>query len=377
MPKPTSTITATTTTTTRLTQLTLHESLMRSRSSSLGQIPNQQKTNWDGNNDQQNRDTQKKVDWQKIPMLRQHKRKRMQSKSPTSKTSTANKFADLPLDDDGDNATFKAVNKPPPILLYGIEDITKLTTLLNTVVSAGDYKYKIVTSQQLRISSTCVEKYKKIIELIREQGLIGHTFTRKDDRPYGVVIKHLHFTTPIKVIKEAIELTGNKIRGKIINARFGPSKKPLNTFFVNMEPGPNNKLVKDIMYIFNMRVSIEDPKKKKTIVQCQRCQQYGHTKNNCLRPYRCVKCAEAHKTTDYPKKDRNTPAKCALCLGSHPANYKGCEVYREIEKRRTPTINRKPKEINQKPPQNAKEKNEAIAWIPQSTPPNTHTYLTH
>ena len=49
-----------------------------------------------------------------------------------------------------------------------------------------------------------------------------------------------------------------------------------------------------------------------------------------MRPFHCVKCAQSHKTSDCPKRDRNTPAQCALCHGSHPANYKGCEVYREI-----------------------------------------------
>lgn len=75
----------------------------------------------------------------------------------------------------------------------------------------------------------------------------------------------------------------------------------------------------DTLHIYNTIVTIEDPRKLKTVVQCTKCQQYGHTKNNCLRPYRCVKCAEAHNTSDCPKKDRNSPAKCALCLGSHPA----------------------------------------------------------
>lgn len=331
-------------------QRTLYETLFngRPRSSSVGQTPELINITHDSI-PHQNQDSRKSNEWQKVPLLRQHKRKRLQSNSPpTGKTSVANRFAKLPLDDDGSNSATKRENKPPPILLYGIEDIRGLTDLLNTVVSAEDYKYKIVTPQQLRITSATAEKYKMIIELVRKQGLIGHTFTKKEDRPYRIVIKHLHFTTPKEAITEAIEQTGNSIRGEIINARLGPSKKPLNTFFVNIEPGPNNKLVKSINYIFNTRVSIEDPKKKNTIVQCQRCQQYGHTKNNCLRPYRCVKCAEGHKTSDCPKKDRNSPAKCALCLGNHPANYKGCEVYREIEKRKGIRFtNRKPMESNQ------------------------------
>lgn len=126
-------------------------------------------------------------------------------------------------------------------------------------------------------------------------------------------------------------------------------------FFVNIEPSLNNPKVKDIEFIYHTRVKIEDPKKTNEIVQCTRCQQYGHTKNNCMRPYRCVKCAGEHKTTDCPKKDRNTPATCALCFGDHPANYKGCQVYKEIRARKTTWIvNNKTKPVVQntlaKPP---------------------------
>jgi hypothetical protein len=50
------------------------------------------------------------------------------------------------------------------------------------------------------------------------------------------------------------------------------------------------------------------------------CQQYCHSKSYCNKPYLCVKCRASH----------NTPAKCALCEGDHPANYKGCEHYKKV-----------------------------------------------
>jgi Associated with zinc fingers. len=89
-------------------------------------------------------------------------------------------------------------------------------------------------------------------------------------------------------------------------------KKPTSTFFVNLEQKENNKEVYGMKYIYHTKAIIEPPKKKTGLVQCMRCQQYGHTKNNCMRPWRCVKCASNHKTTDCPKTDRNTPATCAL-----------------------------------------------------------------
>lgn len=182
-----------------------------------------------------------------------------------------------------------------------------------------------------------MEVYKKLITTVRENGLIGHTFNRKDERPFRIVIRNLHPTTPISAIREAIEETGNTVTGEIINAKYGKDKIPTSTFFANILPGPNNKAAKAIKYINRQVVVIEDPKKRQSVVQCQRCQQYGHSKNYCMRPYRCVKCAQSHKTSECPKTDRSTPAVCALCQGSHPANYKGCEVYKEILARKRQT----------------------------------------
>lgn len=94
-------------------------------------------------------------------------------------------------------------------------------------------------------------------------------------------------------------------------------------FFVNLEPSPNNSEVKTIEYIiYHTRVVIEDSRRSKDIPQCTRCQQYGHTKNNCMHPYRCVKCVEGHKTTECPKKDRNTPATYILLWGPPSKLYR-------------------------------------------------------
>lgn len=67
-----------------------------------------------------------------------------------------------------------------------------------------------------------------------------------------------------------------------------------------------------------------------------------------MRPYRCVKCGESHKTSDCPRKDKNTPATCALCQGEHPANYKGCEIYKEILKRKNKLPQKR--QVQEKPP---------------------------
>lgn len=277
-------------------------------------------------------------DWQKVPEVRTKKRKLAPKTPSPDQLRTANRFSGLAVDSTepnmADNQRDKRQPKPPPIILYGIEDLTQLTKLVEEVVHKEDYTFKVASKNQLIISTKSIEKYKIMIEHIRGKGLIGHTFTRKDERCPRFVIKHLHFSTPVQAIIEAIEETGNRVKGEIVTARKRGTKEPLNTFFVNVIPHENNKLIKEIKFIYHQRVLIEDPKKKTSIAQCTRCQQYGHTKNNCMRPYRCVKCAGPHKATMCPN-DRNTPAVCSLCSGNHPANYKGCQVYKEILARKS------------------------------------------
>lgn len=276
-------------------------------------------------------------EWQRVPTARGNKRKKL-SESPSPETiKTNNRYHGLQIDltEDEPAQKEKRSYKPPPIILYGIEDINKLSDLINTVANKDDYLLKIVNKNQLRINPLDLEVYKKIISLVRENGLIGHTFNRRDQRCCRLVIKKLHHSTPHIAIIEEFEKTGNKIQGEIINVKYGPEKLPTSTFFVNLETGPNNNAAKSIKSINNQIVIIEEPKKRNTIPQCQRCQQYGHSKNYCMRPYRCVKCAQSHKTSECPKKDRNSPATCALCEGAHPANYRGCEVYKEILLRKT------------------------------------------
>lgn len=272
-------------------------------------------------------------DWQTIPIPRAKRLRTSDSPPSQPQVPLNNSFGELPVDE-GETPRDKRKTKPPPLILYGITDINKLIETIETALEKTDYVIKIATKNQLKVNCASAEAYKNLMRLVRQKGLIGHTFTHKDEKCFRIVIRNLHHTTPHEEIINEIEKTGNKVCGEIINARYGPNKTPTSTFFVNLERSANNKEVKNLRYIYNTCVNIEDPRKRKTIVQCTKCQQYGHTKNNCLRPYRCVKCAEAHRTADCPKKDRNSPAKCALCLGDHPANYKGCEVYQEITARK-------------------------------------------
>lgn len=167
------------------------------------------------------------------------------STSP-EKITTSNSFSDLTLDpkEPVKEPMGKRPSKPPPIILYGVEEVNKLIELLESTLDKDCFTIKLVNRNQLRVICKDTEIYKNVITLVRSKGLIEHTFNLKDQRCYRVVIKNLHHTTPHSAIIEEVEKTGNKVHGEIINSKFGPDKKPTSTFFVNIAPGANNAAVK-------------------------------------------------------------------------------------------------------------------------------------
>ena len=52
-------------------------------------------------------------------------------------------------------------------------------------------------------------------------------------------------------------------------------------FFVDLDPNPINKAIYEIKYINPTVIKIEPPRRTNDLMQCHRCQQFGHTKAYC------------------------------------------------------------------------------------------------
>jgi hypothetical protein len=157
----------------------------------------------------------------------------------------------------------------------------------------------------------------------------------REERACRIVIRNVHHSVTTDEIKEELEKQSHTVRN-ILNVRHRQTKETLPLFFIYLEPKENNKSTCEIKYLYNMKITDEAPRKKNDIVQCTRCQCCGHTKTYCVRLYTYVKCGGEHNTT-LCKENLNTPAKCALCGGNHPANYKGCDIYKNFQKARSKT----------------------------------------
>ncbi|GBN91012.1 putative RNA-directed DNA polymerase from transposon X-element [Araneus ventricosus] len=94
-------------------------------------------------------------------------------------------------------------------------------------------------------------------------------------------------------------------------------------FLVVLPKIPKSKEIYYLEYIGQMRVSVESLRKKQTLGQCYKFQDYFHHSSRCTRDPRCMKCAGNHWYRDCPK-PKETLATCLHCMGNHTANYSGC-----------------------------------------------------
>lgn len=246
--------------------------------------------------------------------------------------SSSNKYAALATEEgeiESDNVVSETFTpKPPPIFVPDVGNIDKMVEDIAGVIARETFYFKCMKDSQIRLTIKDIDSYRKLVKHLETSKKNFHTYQPKNDRAFRVVFKGLHHTTPVEDIKAKLLTLGHQVR----SVRGGVSrvnKQPLSILFVDLDPKPNNKEVYNITSIENARLTVEAPRTFDDIVQCIRCQEYGHTKSYCRKPYRCVKCGLSHPTSQCTKK-WETPPQCVNCLEKHTASYKGCKVYQKL-----------------------------------------------
>ncbi len=253
----------------------------------------------------------------------------------------------------------KKVPAPEAITVYGVKDynifqqaiVSNLTTVANLPV------FNTLSNGSIKVKAACVDSYRQILNLLKmmqegtgtnneqdnhDLGKIEyHCYKLKQERNYCFIIRGLHPTTELQRIKDGLFQQGYNVchivnlRKRIRSADGIYSYKQLPLHRVEIISTEHNKEVFEIKELLYTKVTIEAPRKTRDIPQCIRCQQLGHTKNYCAIAQRCVKCAGNHWTKEC-KKPINTKPTCANCGGEHPANYKGCPVYKKKQEALNP-----------------------------------------
>jgi len=96
-------------------------------------------------------------------------------------------------------------------------------------------------------------------------------------------------------------------------------------FVIRIQDYPDNiNTLKQLTGILNFVIRIQDYKSSERIMQCFKCQNFGHKAEFCHIKDRCVKCAGQHNTR-LCTKDAAHPARCANCGGNTPPTIRGAQ----------------------------------------------------
>lgn len=285
---------------------------------------------------------EKEVAWVTVGKKASNKKRKMNF---TPETSPEQQHTDR---DDKTKYLLKKEPQPPPIIVSKIKDYTNLKSML--LQNDIEFKATVLNNEQIKLNVNNSENYRKTVNNLKDNNLAFHTYENKQTRSVKVMARGLPPNLdPEDVKKELLQkkfkITSvvniiKKERKPIEKEKFYELvRKPLPLYMLIFEHDENIEKIYQIKTIQNVVIKIEAVKRSNLVPQCKRCQLFGHTQTYCAREAKCVKCAGKHLTMACTK-PRNVKPKCVNCGQAHPANYRGCEVAKEFQKRRD-TINQK------------------------------------
>lgn len=229
--------------------------------------------------------------------------------------------------------------KPPPIFVDKVDNIHPLLALLDES-TPNNYEVKVISSNRIKIQPKNAQSFTEIVKQLESKNTEFHTYKPKSERSFKVILRNMHPSVDPEEIKSELKELGHTATN-VWNMKHSQTKKAVPMFVVELVQNSNNKEIYKIKSLLHSRISFEPPHPKRELPQCSRCQQYGHTKSGCRRQPKCIKCAGNHASSDCERKSRSKDVKCALCEGNHPANYKGCAVYKKLQSSSFPALRKK------------------------------------
>lgn len=277
------------------------------------------------------------------------------------KLPTSNRFSGLPSEKEDlmseplrkAIAPRKKAGQIPPIVISIQENWTHQT--IQDLIAKFDKNFHLQYKGNNKVAVHCynAECHRLVKEGLLQAKVAFHTFSRKDEKSYKVVIKglptYMEETLPQELAEIGFE--GTNVR-KLQSASKNASSCP--PFLAELPAGSDIGKFRQIKYLGNCAVEIKRFKNNTSHgTQCYRCQGFGHVSRNCNLPARCVKCCEPHSSRECTKKEKVDPVHCCNCLNEHAASYRQCperQKYLELLKKRRNVTSSKPLIISKKPP---------------------------
>lgn len=99
------------------------------------------------------------------------------------------------------------------------------------------------------------------------------------------------------------------------------------------------ELLQDGLILGYQKHRVEIYKEIPQVIQCLKCQGFGHTFYKCNNNPKCLRCRGDHNIKNCQKE--KSEKKCANCGGQHISTYKGCPEFLKARQSQTSLSNQK------------------------------------
>ena len=225
--------------------------------------------------------------------------------------------------------------QPPPITCYRL-NVAHLQRHVQSLVPRVDYKIMNYNKSKSIIRPVSRKDHEIITAYLKEQQIDSFSYSFKEDKSQVAVLKGVHHSYSTNEIKEElIKIIPKQVitSVSVLKSKLNKSST-FNNFIVKFSSSSRMDDLLSIKYLLNQKIYWEKLKKQE-VLQCFRCQHFGHVSRNCQMKPRCVKCKESHVVGSCAndKTDINIPA-CVNCGETgHPASYRGCPHHKMLVKK--------------------------------------------
>jgi hypothetical protein len=259
----------------------------------------------------------------------------------SSSVSTQNKYDPLSYHEDTDQvdcqmeedveeeeplAQERKKEKPPPIILHGNFGAKRLLEFCKS--SAKNKVLLKFTRNNTIVLTENVEDFKILRDALKDsKAAYWHTYTLRTEKTHAFVAYGLEKHPDPEDIKKDLLSKGVPV------VNVDKMKNTNSSLYVVITDSKTSlrdiqAKVRTVEYVV---VRWQRLINTKQIVQCHKCQVWGHSASNCYSSVKCLKCAQNHLTRDCALKkgvaEDQKKLKCANCGQGHLASSQLCEAY--------------------------------------------------
>ena len=211
-------------------------------------------------------------------------------------------------------------SKPKALFVEGLtsEDKKSKTRVMRLVNVKSGYDVVFTHTNHVLLYATTHEIWREL-QKPNNNGLVIRP-TRAIQRPSGKAIQIVCVGVPEAISDQEFE---NHLKLPVRRLHSNRTQKPTQKLKIRCsDRQQQQQMLKDGITFNDVKYKCEEYQDNGHILQCFKCQQYGHHSNECKQEVsKCARCAGDHRRKDCPAKDQ---PKCANCTGDHTSTYRGC-----------------------------------------------------